>query len=48
MASTERARPLVADEGRLLRGRGAGEEEGGGVPAGAGRCDEHPAFVLLG
>ena len=33
---------------RLLRRCGAGEEEGGGVVAGAGRRDEHPAFVLLG
>ncbi len=27
---------------------GGGEEEGGGVVTGAGRRDEHPAFVLLG
>src|SRR3954451_20565170 len=33
---------------KLLRGQGAGEEEGGSVRPGAGRGDEHPAFVLLG
>ena len=38
---------LVADEGLLLRLGSAGEEEGNGVLAGAGRRDEHPAFVLL-
>jgi hypothetical protein len=32
----------------VLRRGGAGEEEGGGVLADAGRRDEHPAFVLLG
>lgn len=40
------ARPLVADEGLLLRRGGAGEEEGGGRRA--GRRDEDSAFVLLG
>jgi hypothetical protein len=39
---------LVADEGLLLRRGGAGKEEGDAAGAGAGRGDEHPAFVLLG
>ena len=38
---------LVADEGLLLGRRGAGEEEGGGVLARAGRRDEHPAFHFI-
>jgi hypothetical protein len=32
----------------IVRTAGGGEEEGGGVLAGAGRGDEHPAFFLLG
>ena len=39
---------LVADEDLLLRRGGAGEEEGRGLVARAGRRDERPAFVLLG
>jgi hypothetical protein len=39
---------LVADEGHLLRRRSADEEDRGRALAGAGRRDEHPAFVLLG
>jgi len=31
----------------LLRRRSAGEEEGGGAPARAGRCDEDPAFGFV-
>src|SRR6185503_701571 len=38
---------LVADERRLLPSRGAGEEERGAAPAGAGRGDQHPSLALL-
>ena len=38
---------LVADVLRLVIGRGAGEEDGGGLGAGAGRADGDPALVLL-
>jgi hypothetical protein len=39
---------LVADAGLLVVGRGAGEEDGGGVCRSAGRADGDPALVLLG
>ena len=39
---------LIADERGLLRGRGAGEEEGGGVLGRAGGADGDPALALLG
>lgn len=37
-----------ADVARLMLGRGAGEEDGGGVGGRAGRADRYPALVLLG
>ena len=37
---------LVADVLRLMVGRGAGEEDGGGVGRCAGRADRDPALVL--
>jgi hypothetical protein len=48
MASTEPSARLIADEHRLLRGRGAGEEDGGGPLRRAGRADGDPALALLG
>lgn len=42
-----RSRPKVPAMRSIVE-KGGGGEEGGGVVAGAGRRDEHPAFVLLG
>lgn len=44
----EPAAGLVADVICLMIGRGAGEEDGGGVGRRIGRADRDPALVLLG